>query len=379
MGKHDLISISPPDRLLEHDLLDAPGGFAWWYMDLVNARGQGAVLIWSWGLPFLPGLASSARRGKPIIPRQRPSLNVCVYDRHQLDCYLLHEFAPDEVSWDREARRWAFGKSTFEVTRNDQEVTVQANLDCPIPGGNTRLLGKVDVRGVARKPQQTAGVASEEAVDPNHDWTPLMGPAHGDLELSFGGQKHYQFEARAYHDRNGGRAPLHDLGFSHWIWGRLPFADREMIYYILWPEDGGDPVCVAMEILQTGETVMHRDASVRLGKPHDEILGMSWHENIEVLVHGKPWLSVTPQCTLDNGPFYMRFFLDASTPDGQRARGIGEACTPSRVDLARHRPLVKMRVQQTSDEDNSMWLPLFTGPRRGRVERLLKYQLLKRL
>ncbi|MEC9399932.1 MAG: hypothetical protein VX475_20045, partial [Myxococcota bacterium] len=123
----------------------------------------------------------------------------------------------------------------------------------------------------------------------------------------------------------------------------------------------------------------HRDASVRLGKPHDEILGMSWHENIEVLVHGKPWLSVTPQCTLDNGPFYMRFFLDASTPDGQRARGIGEACTPSRVDLARHRPLVKMRVQQTSDEDNSMWLPLFTGPRRGRVERLLKYQLLKRL
>lgn len=380
MGTHDLISISPPDRLLEPDLLDTPGGFAWWYMDLVNQRGQGAVLIWSWGLPFLPGIASSAREGQPVLPRERPSLNVCVYDKHQLDCYLLHEYAPDEVAWDREERRWRFGESTFQVTRDEHEVRVEANLDCPIPGGTTRLLGKVDVHGVTRKPERNSG----GTVDPNHDWTPLMGPANGSLELSYGGKKHYQFDGRAYHDRNGGRAPLHDLGFSHWIWGRLPFADREMIYYILWPE--GDarnpspaPTCVAMEILHDGETILHDQVEVRLGKRRDEILGMRWHERIEVLVHGKTWLEVTPVDTLDNGPFYMRFFLDATTPDGKRARGIGEACQPDRVDLGRHRPLVKMRVQQSTAPENSMWLPLFTGPRRGRIERLLKYQLLKRL
>ena len=34
-------------------VLDTPG-FAWWYLDVVDAEGTGLVLIWSFGLPFLP-------------------------------------------------------------------------------------------------------------------------------------------------------------------------------------------------------------------------------------------------------------------------------------------------------------------------------------
>ena len=42
-----------------------------------------------------------------------------------------------------------------------------------------------------------------------------------------------------------------------------------------------------------------------------------------------------------------------------------------RIDLGWQRPLVRMRVQR-ADGDNSIWLPLFTGPKTGRVQRLLR-------
>ena len=41
------------------------------------------------------------------------------------------------------------------------------------------------------------------------------------------------------------------------------------------------------------------------------------------------------------------------------------------IDLDWQRPLVRMRVQR-ADGRNSMWLPLFTGPKPGRVQRLLR-------
>ncbi|CAN0466416.1 unnamed protein product, partial [Laminaria digitata] len=331
MSSQDLITISSPDRLLDARLLEAPGGFAWWYMDLVNDEGQGAVLIWSFGLPFLPGVASNARRGAPDIPADRPSLNICVYDNHALDCYVLHEFEPHEVTWDREHQRWSFGENHFRVVRDEDRVSLLVDIDTPIAGTRERLIGQVQIDGVARRMQRGS---EGDAHDPDHDWTPLMGPAKGSLSLTLGEDRSYAFEGRGYHDRNGGTAPLHELGFSHWIWGRFPFEDHERIYYILWPEERGEePVCVAMEIGADGETVVHRDVSIKLAKKRREVLGMSWHERVEIEVDGEPWLNARPVDVLDNGPFYLRFFVEATTPDGQRARGVGEACRPDRIDL----------------------------------------------
>lgn len=373
MSAHDLISISPPDRLLDADLLDVPGGFAWWYMDLVNEQGQGVVLIWSFGLPFLPGLAASARAGSPQLPRQRPSLNVAIYEDSKLDCYLLEEFDPQDVVWNREANTWRFGTNHICLTRTPHALNLHVTLDCAIAGTPERLTGSIAVRGTAREPVK----GQAPTLDPNHDWTPLMGPAHGHVQVSLGQARCYDFEGRAYHDRNGGRAPLEELGFSHWIWGRLPFKDRELIYYILWPEEGDKPVCVGMEILADGTTLLHEDVSVTPGRLRRDVLGMRWHEEVVVNVAGEPWLAVRPEVVLDQGPFYLRFFVEAVTPAGERARGMGEACRPERIDLAHHRPLVKMRVTQALPHQNSMWLPLFTGPQRGRLERLVKYQLVK--
>jgi hypothetical protein len=78
---------------------------------------------------------------------------------------------------------------------------------------------------------------------------------------------------------------------------------------------------------------------------------------------------------VDSGPFYMRYITQIRDQTGdqtgdQTTRGVGELCEPGRVDLHRHRPLVRMRVHHLGG-DNSIWLPLFTGPKTGRVRRLL--------
>ena len=57
----------------------SPGGFTWFYVDIVDDQGQGATLIWSWGLPFLPGYAAASRAGRPQLPIERPSVNLVVY------------------------------------------------------------------------------------------------------------------------------------------------------------------------------------------------------------------------------------------------------------------------------------------------------------
>src|SRR5687768_10564437 len=99
---------------LDPQLLRAPGGFLWWYADLVDERGNGLVCIWSFGLPFLPGYASASRRGTPQLPEERPSFNIAVYERGKLVCYLLQEYEPSEVEW--ASTRWRFGRTSIQRT-----------------------------------------------------------------------------------------------------------------------------------------------------------------------------------------------------------------------------------------------------------------------
>lgn len=383
MNTHEMIVVSSPSRLLDRGLLQSPGGFAWWYADMVNERGDGMVMIWSFGLPFLPGLASAARQGKPTLPVQRPSLNICVYKAGKLEAYLLQEYEPDQAQWISEDEHgktsWRFGDSTFERHRQAHAITLNAELNCPMPGSSERLRGHLRIEGV---PRQAHEGADQEALDPAHDWTPLMGPAQGQLELWLG-QEAMSVEGRAYHDRNGGQSPLHELGFSHWIWGRVPFEDQERIYYVLWPQGGGQPLCLGMSIDASGQTTLLRELELRLSQPARSLAGgLSYHQRVELFDQGKLWLDAKLVHLVDEGPFYLRSMIQAMAPGvtgSPYAIGIAEHCRPDQIDLAIHRPLVKMRVHHANttprQADNSLWVPLFTGPRQGRLGRLVRHML----
>lgn len=371
-----LLELSPPGAGLSPRLLSAPGGFLWWYLDLVDETGDALVVIWSFGLPFLPGYVDAVRRGRPQPPRRRPSLNVSTYRDGALDFYLLQEFDPDEVHWETTDRgdRWHFGDSHLESLVDDGRRRVALDLDLDVP----RLEGPARMEVRAEGPGCTSrGADHDPAIRrtdpvPAHDWVPLLSTCGGRAEAAFDGRT-ASWHGRVYHDRNGGRIPLNRLGIDHWIWGRIAMPDRELVYYELEADDG---TTQSLVVAIGTDGVVHRLDDHHLDRRgrRTNLGGLTWWPSLSVRTGDVRWLDIEATDVVDSGPFYLRALLKATDRTGRTCRGVGEFCDPDRIDLARHRPLVQMRVH-TRRDDNSTWLPLFTGPRSGRVRRLVRAML----
>lgn len=364
-----MIEVGAPQDGVNPELLLAPGGFAWWYVDVVTPDGDGVVLIWSYGLPFLPGYAAAARRGAPQLPAERPSVNLVVYRAGAPVFYLLQEHPANSAPvGDDLTREQRLAGCRFTRRAEGGRLVLEAVLDCAVPGMDERLTGTIRVDGVARTSADGGAPA-----DAPHVWTPLTGPATGDVSLDLGGRPLAHLRGRAYHDRNGGHVPLHELGIDRWMWGRIPLAERERIYYLLWPEGaspGADPLALGVEVGADGVT-QQVPLSVELGPSRRALAGLRWPERLMLHDRGQPWLQVRHRALADDGPFYLRLLSEGVADDGERATGWSEIVHPDRVDSNVLRPLVRMKVHRVEGR-NSFWLPLFTGPREGRVGRLLR-------
>ena len=359
-----MISLTPADLRVDPAVLGVPGGFLWWYFDLVDDAGRGMVLIWSYGLPFLPNLASPARKGQPIPPGRRPSLNLVCYNDGRPELYLLQEYPPEDTAW--EGLDWRMGDNTMHAeVSEDGQLSVTICLSCPIPRSPHRLTGTLTVRGALRQG------GSDGAPSPDHEWSPLTVAAHGEADLHIGPQ-HLHLAGRAYHDRNLGRRPLHDLGIERWWWGRLAFPEREVIFYYLLPrQPDAPPRSVVLEIDAQGQTTWAEDAAITLEGRRRSPYGL-WHPRRMTFADPRQQaISVTLEALVDDGPFYQRYLL-VGRQGAVSARGVGELVVPDRVDQDWLRPLVRMRVHHPgTPQADSFWLPLFSGPRQGRLGRLL--------
>lgn len=369
----NMIHLAQAGSGLSPGLLSEPGGFLWWYLDLVDDDGNGLVVIWSYGLPFLPGYASAARRGTPQKPGDRPSLNVSVYRKGELDFYLLQEFDPKEVQWqaDENGDSWRFGRSTLHSTveGGQRAVTLDLLLDVPTLGEKARIVVESQGPGCCNGNGHHPGQRTRSESISFHDWTPILCACSGTAVVEVGDSRS-RISGRLYHDRNGGSVPLHDLGIDSWIWGRVALEGRDFIYYVLDGEEGEEEA-LFLTIDHSGAIQRLTNCRLRRDRPKKNLGGLRWWPSMTIEVNGDDWLEIEHQDVVDSGPFYLRSVLRASDHRGGSFRGIAEVCEPDRVDMARHRPLVKMRVHHR-EELNSMWLPLFVGPRRGRVSRLLR-------
>lgn len=359
-----MISLDDAQLPMPRQLLEDPGGFAWWYLELLDEKGSGLVLIWSFGLPFLPGYASSARQGSPQRPAQRPSLNLALYEEHQLCAYALHEFSTDDVSWNgRDA--WTFGETRIQTRDADGLRHVQIALRCPLKGSGEWIEGTLEASGPLVK-----SPAPRKAEEP-HLWTPILGPSSGRAEFRIG-KRTLSMEGSVYHDRNGGTKPLHDQGIGLWFWGHAHVKDEERIVYLLWPRHSfGMPVCYGFTVGKDGQIHEHKALKSRPLGPSRTFYGMQTWEEIEILDESGPWMRFSLQNPVDDGPFYLRYLCKVEVDNTFTAHGSAEIIDPDRIDMDRHRFLVKMRVS-TDVERNSMWLPLFQGHKKGRVGNLLR-------
>ncbi|MCA9492057.1 MAG: hypothetical protein KC621_19125, partial [Myxococcales bacterium] len=120
---------------------EAKGGFTWWYADLVDARGDGLVVIVALGLPFLPGYASAAREGRAPAAVERPSVCVAHVQGGRLAFWALHETDPARVVW--EPTRALLGDNALRVGV-DGGASLRAALGGELPGARWSLALEVD-------------------------------------------------------------------------------------------------------------------------------------------------------------------------------------------------------------------------------------------
>ena len=363
-----MITRTPAHVPTDPAAIDACGGFAWWYLDLVDASGRGLVVIWSFGLPFLPGYASAARNGTAPAARLRPSLTVSAYEDGQIAFYDFQEYAPEDAQHDPDAQTWRFGESTlrWEDDPGSGVRTLSMVLDRPIPGTSERLSGTVEVRG---RLCHGAPPTLEAHDAPDHVWSPMLLGCTGTADLR-AGNFHFPIHGRAYHDRNAGTVPLHALGIGQWWWGRVSFPDRDFIWYRLQPEDGG-PIRQMTLSVSTDGHIREVPTPLELGPDVPGRYGLASPSTVHFFdAHQNPVVASLESC-VDDGPFYQRHLV-RGLYRGEVGRGVAEFVVPSQVDRGLHRPFVRMRVHQLSGR-NSNFLPLFNGPREDRLTRLAQW------
>lgn len=372
-----MIELSSADRPPDPAVLTSPGGFTWFYVDLVDDQGRGATVIWSWGLPFLPGYVQAARVGRPQLPINRPSVNVVVYSGGRERFYLLSELPAEDCDWDPDGRSWRLGDCVFEWTDTGSDPgsdgpraaptrTLQASLDLALPTGG-RVTGRLRVSGKLRRDCPDGATSADPAS--THLWTPMLAATRGCLELRTpGGQLRVQ--GRAYHDRNSAARPLNALGIERWWWGRLALPGRDLIFYRLVPTHPvSAPRDLVVEVGADGSCRAREDAAIAVGRLRRSTWGLRWPSSATFPDPDGVPVHVEVSALLDNGPFYQRYLLRGRC-GADEAFGVGESVVPDRVDTDLLRPLVRMRVHR-SDGPNSMWLPLFSGDSQGRVRRLM--------
>ncbi len=331
-------------------LLDHAGAVLWWYVDLVDGAGNGAVCIWSWGLPFLPGVASAARRGRGFRPRERPSVNVAVYREGRPDFYVLREFRPEECAW--QGSTWTFGRTTFARTEGRGRLALRASFDLDLSAPRARVQGDLMVEGPLRSGPGAATGASRQ---PAHSWEPLtLGSATGRLELRSGSYR-ASVEGRAYHDRNGGSASLAAAGLTDWRWGRFALPGEEIVFTALPSVEDS----LVLSVDAQGRATRHAVHAVRERRLRSSWMGPRWPLRVE-LDTDRGALVVEQTHLVDSSPFYQRA-LGRATIGGESGPGIAERVLVDRLDPWWMRPLVRMRVDRGAG--SSPFLGLFNGPR----------------
>jgi hypothetical protein len=362
--ERSMIELADALQQTARECVERAGGFAWWYADIVDDHGNGAVLIWSWGLPFLPGLLDATRKGKAQAAAGWPSLNLAFYRDGRQEYYLLQQFDPAEASWEPGGpgaeEVWRFGSTVIRRRIAEGRVRLEAAIDCqqaelPALRGHLRLEGRLAQEFAAGEPVGTTG----------HRWGVVAGHGTGEVELLTEGLS-LQVAGRGYHDRNWAPKQLDQLGIASWTWLRASSAERTLVLYLLQPEGGGPERLIGRWLEPSGEVRrIEPDCISRSGSRRDRY-GVRMAEQVTVS-EGAEILTLALAAPVERGFFYLRSAVSDATGAW---RGWAETVVPERIDRALERPLVRMAVHLRRG-GNSFWLPLFAGLRRSRIARLL--------
>lgn len=347
-----MIEIASKEAPHFENSLHTPGGFVWWYADLVNGEGDGCVLVWSFGLPFLPG----SRDGG--VARSLPALHFAFYKGGQEQFYLLNRHPERDAAVDVDTGSAQIGKSKITLVEEGEEVRLSASVDEPLSSTSKRLRVDLKVSG----PRFRVDASTSES---RHVWCPRSVDAQGSARFSCEDADEQLFGS-AYIDSNASLQALHEQELSSWRWGRVVFPDGTLVFYDVEADNGATD---ALAFFQDHAGNRWEGLRLRFGGARQGSYGIFSPRTLQVEGAGRRYI-VKYEHLVDDGPFYQRFLLSATGSKGQTGSGMGEYVLPAMVDLPWQRPLVRMKTFDVGRK-NSMWLPFFTGNRRSRTGRML--------
>jgi len=363
-----MIEIAQINGPLAAQYLATPGSFTWWYLDLRNAAGDGVIVVWSLGLPFLPG-------SRTLTPAaQRPSLLVSYVRAGTPELHLLQEFGAGDANLDLVSGNGSLGNCHFMTKYKERELSISARLQLQVPQSSTVLNAEIEATGPSVPLKHTTDRAG-------HIWSPQTLFANGHARITHGNEVR-SVSGSAYFDKNVSRHPLHDQNISSWRWGRVRFDQETLVYYDIEAADGTKE---AMVVSQTEDgAFLHRTLAMEFSQNRSSIFGARAPRRLEITGHDVSYL-IEVSDLIEDGPFYQRYMVTGErrslgrreTRETDRGYGIAEFVLPTRIDMSWQRPFVRMRTERVG-KANSIFLPLFTGFTHDRLERLAR-SLMRRM
>ncbi|NVB38053.1 carotenoid 1,2-hydratase [Pseudenhygromyxa sp. WMMC2535] len=309
---------TPDPKPRRFDWPVAPGGYAWWYVDVISDDHRlGLTIIIFVGSVFSPHYFAARRRASargeaPPDPTRHSAVNVALY---QPGAPALLDRGRNKRAWalseypsaQRERARLGVGASTIAWTEDEHGPLLQVEIDEREPFLGRRPIFAHAIRGRVRlRPAAIFGPRIELdpwREQPRHRWYPVapMGRAEVEFEAPA-----LRFEGSAYHDVNEGDEAL-EAGFRSWSWARAELGEHAGILYdVVDPRGGLHPR--GWRLFPSTRTLAPI-ADGELGAA-SELPRSFWgmHRPIRVRPGEQPQLIET----LEDSPFYTRNLVHAA-------------------------------------------------------------------
>ena len=335
----------------------AIGSYEWWYFDAISADKKWSfVIIFYDGNPFSPAYIQAqqnpTREGHGCA-RNFPAISVSVYNHERAEYYSFLEYAADRLAVQSDEFSLSLGSNIFERRILENKIEYEIILNQMLDSG-------YQLRGRLKFVQDTTGYSSSEAFSSKivsaenksfiHSWNLLQPRAGvmGNLNIDGRTDMHtVAFNGLGYHDHNIGHEPLKD-SFDDWYWGRIHFTDYTLVYYLMNTHEGVEKNAWLLPLEEDMEDYVIAD--IELSDFSENRFGLKAAKQLTCSSKGFD-LTIRTDKVIDDGPFYQRFYSEASFVTGstrRSQRGISEYIKPSRIAHSKYWWLVNMRLRYLS-------------------------------
>ena len=319
----DLQNPGEPEGL-RFDAPVPPGGYAWWYLDVVSDdRAFVLTVIALVGSAFSPRYARARALG-PAAAEDFCAVNVALRGPG-VSAWVMTEWPRARVR--RDAHRLRIGASEWLQQERGLALSLD-ELTAPFPRLRRRPLSGL----VVLTPLAAGG--SPRALDAHarHRWYPLAPVARAVVDIDVG--RGVRFAGTAYHDANAGDDPLAN-GFRRWSWSRLSGPADTIVSWDLEARHGA-PAHFASRFGADGE-------AAALAGPLRHLPRTGWGLRPRARWPG----AVEPVRRLESAPFYARHLVQARTDPDRVARvGVHEELDLERFRAGWVRGLLPFRVRR---------------------------------